>query len=976
MNDWERVQELFLMTVELPAEEQTRFLDSVCLRDERLRRELESLLASDCDSGAAIAEAVQGEAALLLDSEPLTGRRVGAYRIVREIGRGGMGAVYLATRDDAEFQKQVAIKVVKPGMDTTEVLDRFRYERQILANLDHPYIARLFDGGRTDEGLPYFVMEHIEGRPVSEYCRANTLSNRARCELFLRILEAVSYAHRNLVVHRDLKPGNIFVTPDGTPKLLDFGVAKVVGGIDGSHTMTALMRPFTPEYASPEQVLGLSVTTSTDIYSLGAVLYELLTDRRAQPITTPTPSEVERVVCALHVPRPSQIAPSVDADLDNIVMMAMRKEPERRYQSADQFADDIQRYLGSRPILARQDSVVYRLRKFVVRNRLEIAMAIVLVAGLTVGMIVAIFQARRAERALRVAESQRLFALHESAHAKAETERAEVALGSEARQREIAQQQTAVAQEQRDVAQHETVLAEQRLTEMLELAGRTLFDVHDAVAKLPGSIAARKEIVKTTLDYLERLQKESGFNDEMRIALAAAYYKVSLIQGNPFGPSLQDFAGAEASLLKGRDVIAPLYDRRSNDPDVMMRWLEIETGLADLTYQADKYEEAIKTDLDLLPIARRLALASPGDPIAARQEATIENSLALAYLRSWDSQHLGLVHAQHGLTLMRGLLSRYPDDAETKQNFGSLLAVTAGTLKNAGELDEAAEYYQQSIKLREDLLKANPNDTQVRRSLIVAYGNYASILGIPWSANLGRPAEARVYCAKAVALARESVRADSQDATARFDLAMALGRLGMVDPPPGGVKDSLANLQEAFALVEPLAKANPKTPNYADQMALNLEYQGHRYEGLGQARDAIQSYRKSMEVLQPFLDAGPAGMMTQELASEDALARAYASIGDKAAAMDYATHAVEQAEKRNAKPPPDEYHAGALARAYTTLAVLQEKSGDHALARQSVEKALDIWKQTHNRGALSIYSGSGAEAKELLAGLDAGRPLD
>src|SRR5271154_4543571 len=356
MRDWERVQELFLMTADVAVEEQPRLLDLLCADDPELRAEVESLLASDCDSGTIIAEAVQSEASLLLDVEPLAGKRVGAYRIVREIGRGGMGAVYLATRDDEVYQKRVAIKVVKQGMDTADVLNRFRYERQILASLEHPYIARLFDGGSTDQGLPFFVMEYVEGQPVNLFCRGRTLNNRDRCELFLKILEAVAYAHRNLVVHRDLKPGNIFVTGEGTPKLLDFGVAKLISGNgDGSHTVATLMRPFTPEYASPEQVLGLAVTTSTDIYSLGAVFYELLTDRRAQPITTPTPAEIERAVCEMEAPRPSEIAPSVDEDLDNIVLMAMRKEPERRYISVDKFAEDIQRYLSGHPILARQD---------------------------------------------------------------------------------------------------------------------------------------------------------------------------------------------------------------------------------------------------------------------------------------------------------------------------------------------------------------------------------------------------------------------------------------------------------------------------------------------------------------------------------------------------------------------------------------------------------------------------------------------
>ena len=679
------------MTADVAVEEQPRLLDSLCADDPELRAEVESLLASDCDSGTIIAEAVQSEASLLLDLEPLAGKRVGAYRIVREIGRGGMGAVYLATRDDEVFQKRVAIKVVKPGMDTADVLNRFRYERQILASLEHPYIARLFDGGSTDQGLPFFVRECVEGQPVNSYCRGNTLNNRDRCELFLKILEAVAYAHRNLVVHRDLKPGNIFVTEEGTPKLLDFGVAKLISGNgEGGQTITTLLRPFTPEYASPEQVLGLAVTTSTDIYSLGAVFYELLTDRRAQPILTPTPAEIERAVCEMEAPRPSEIAPSVDEDLDNIVLMAMRKEPERRYISVDQFAEDIQRYLSGHPILARQDSVTYRLRKFLVRNRLQLATVTMLIVGLSGGLAVSLRQTRRAEDALRLeGNRQRLLAVHENGRATAEAQRSEGALASEAQQRAIAERQTSIAEEQRDIAQHETEVAEQRLADMLALANRTLFDVHDAVAKLPGSMAARKQIVKTTLDYLERLRKETGLDDDMRLALASAYFKISLIQGTFGAASQQDYAGAEASLMKGEEVLLPLYQKNSSEPKVMTRWIQIQEALADLDYQAGKDPDAIKIDLALLPIAHRLAQASPGDRAAERQESEIEGRLANSYHRM-PGPH-GLEHAERGVWLLREEIARYPDDNDSKEDLASLLSTAAKALLSTGELEKAAE---------------------------------------------------------------------------------------------------------------------------------------------------------------------------------------------------------------------------------------------------------------------------------------------
>ena len=287
--------------------------------------EVSSLLNADLEHDAAIDCAVQSEALILFDEQVPIGAHFGMYVILREIGRGGMGAVYLAVREDQEYRKEVALKVVRRGMDTAEVLARFRYERQILANLEHPYIARLFDGGSTENGVPFFVMEYIEGKPVDVFCRENLRDYKARCQLFLRVLEAVAYAHSSLVIHRDLKPPNILVKEDGSPKLLDFGIAKLLSGNpDGSRTQASSIRPYTPEYASPEQVLGLPITTSTDIYSLGAILYELLTGKPAQPITVQTPGEIERIVCRTEIARPSLQARGLPSDLDNIILMAMR----------------------------------------------------------------------------------------------------------------------------------------------------------------------------------------------------------------------------------------------------------------------------------------------------------------------------------------------------------------------------------------------------------------------------------------------------------------------------------------------------------------------------------------------------------------------------------------------------------------------------------------------------------------------------
>src|SRR5262245_28756322 len=351
--------------------------------------------------------------------------RVGPYRLIREIGRGGMGTVLLAVRSDDAFQKRVAIKVLRRGMDTDAIVGRFRHERQILASLEHPHIASLLDGGTTDDGLPYFVMEYVDGQLVTDYCDAKALDTTSRLELFRKICAAVQHAHQNLVIHRDIKPANVLVTSDGTPKLLDFGIAKLLNPDPGVQTLAATIAGsplMTPEYASPEQVRGETVTTATDVYSLGVLLYELLTGRRPYDLPSRTPDEIQRVVCNSVPVRPSTVVthaassqstrdrPEIDSertrppdadrlrrrlagDLDNIVLKALAKEPSRRYASVDQFSEDIHRHLTGLPVIARKDTLGYRTAKFIRRNRAGVAAAALVVLALVAGLIGTAWQA-------------------------------------------------------------------------------------------------------------------------------------------------------------------------------------------------------------------------------------------------------------------------------------------------------------------------------------------------------------------------------------------------------------------------------------------------------------------------------------------------------------------------------------------------------------------------------------------------------
>src|SRR5215831_1729227 len=438
---WHQVKELFANAQELNPEDRDAFLQKACGADRFLRAEVQSLLVaaeSDFSTGKFSAASMEH---IPLDSAML-GRRIGAYKVVERIGRGGMATVYLASRADEQYEKQVAVKILLPELDSAELLRRFRNERQTLAKLDHPNIVKLLDGGSTEEGLPYLVMDYVDGAQIDTYCDSHQLSTVEKLRLFCQVCAAVQYAHENMVVHRDLKPSNILITHDGTPKLLDFGISKVLlHPGDGTRITQTLTRRMTPAYASPEQVRGETVTVATDIYSLGVVLYELLTGHRPYKLKQNTPQEVERAICEQEPEKPStaigrndtkdlqngslilktpemagllkevpqqKLRRHLRGDLDNIVLMALQKDPRRRYASIQELSTDIVRHLRQLPVKARPNTVTYRISKFVRRRKVEVAAFVVVALVSLAALDYAAWQQRRAvDRARAQLENQR-----------------------------------------------------------------------------------------------------------------------------------------------------------------------------------------------------------------------------------------------------------------------------------------------------------------------------------------------------------------------------------------------------------------------------------------------------------------------------------------------------------------------------------------------------------------------------------------
>lgn len=373
---WDRIQQIFEEASQLPPGKREGWLKRACHDDHSLYIQVESLLNAAGQESGLLEKQIASYATAVATAPP---ERIGPYRVISEVGHGGMGAVYLAERADQQYQRQVAIKIIRSfAAPQAELLRRFRVERQILASLQHPNVAQMLDGDVTDDGIPYLVMEYVKGTRIDEYCSRQALSVRHRIELFRGVCSAVEHAHRNLVIHRDIKPSNILVTDDGTPKLLDFGIAKLLRpgdtrlAIDQTALTAPADRPRTPEYASPEQINGGAITTSTDVYALGIVLYELLAGRHPFADFRSEVRALERATCETEPRRPSAMGSEwtsqLKGDLDAIVLKAIRKEPEHRYASVEQLSEDLGRYLDGFPVVARRGTRRYRTGKFIRRH--------------------------------------------------------------------------------------------------------------------------------------------------------------------------------------------------------------------------------------------------------------------------------------------------------------------------------------------------------------------------------------------------------------------------------------------------------------------------------------------------------------------------------------------------------------------------------------------------------------------------------
>jgi serine/threonine protein kinase len=957
---WACLQDVFLEAAALNSEKQrSSFLDRACRGDLELRLEVEAMLAADDDADKAIEDTVEA-ASNAAFADDLVGRRLGSWLIEREIGRGGMGSVYLGVRADAEFEMRVAIKVIRRGMDTDDVLTRFRHERQILASLEHRNIARLLDGGSTPDGRPYLVMEYIAGRRIDEYCRFRHVSLTERLRLFCEVCDAVAHAHRNLIVHRDLKPGNILVTQEGEPKLLDFGIAKLLSGQApagaGEAALTIVGTRMTLEYGSPEQLRGLAVTTSTDVYSLGAVLYELLCGQRAHALQSYSNAEIEPVICDEEPPRPSVVAAreklpwarQLEGDLDNITLMALRKESERRYSSVEQLAADIQRYQTGMPVLAREDTVLYRSHKFLQRHRMVAIAATLAAASLIGGTGVALREAARADAQRVAAETHRQSAERERARAERESETAQREHLEADRERLRAESNLLEANAQRR-------RAEARLDQLVSLANHTLTNINDTLEHAPGATGARRMIVKTTLDYLDALSKDAAGDPALMRTIAAAYMRLGDVQGLPTRPSLGDTQGALANYRKA-EAIVDAEAARDADVHLTEQWLELQYRIGMVLTSTQQNAAGIAVFEKAIARAEGVRARGSASLDIGRLEGILHQLAAEAYGLS-DSERSAR-HVRREIEIQSKLFAAGPADEELALElataYGRLGALQAAQHHPAPAVENA----RKTIAIREEIARRHPDDVMIQRDLMVGYGRLGDFLGGPLFTETmhDQPAALTSY-RRALEIAEKLAAADPSNRNARIDVAKASVRVGSISVSAEPPADAIMRLRRASEIFESLRRENPKMGGIARDLSMTWEQLGRRLAESGEREEALGWFRRSITLASEITHADP-----RDGSAQDQVMHAYepllpllaeASGRDEVIASAEAAIAAAR-EHLNTGARPDSA-AAFLARAwewqgnvYVKLAQAPNaaepvRSQDLARAREAYAQSLSAW---------------------------------
>jgi len=834
---YEKVKKLFAEALEIAPEKRSEFLNENCA-DAEIKTEVESLLAANAEAenflnDVSAVEVVQNS---YQKSAAFAGQKIGRYRIESEIGRGGMGIVFLAARED--FRQQVALKIIKRGMDSEAIIERFAREREILAALNHPYIARLIDGGTTDDGLPFFVMEYVEGLPLDEFCRRQNLSETARLELFRKICAAVSLAHQKLIVHRDLKPSNILVGEDGTPKLLDFGIAKLLDADAARETQTN-QRVLTPAYASPEQMRGEIVSTASDVYSLGVILSEMLgiQNSKFKIQNSSKPASNYRTNEQNTKTKPQNL----NGDLSNILAMSLREDPLRRYGSSEAFSEDVRRYLEGLPVSARKDSAAYRASKFVKRNRAVVALFALFILSLIAGLAATAWQWR--------------------------------------------------------IARRERVLAEERFDALRKSSSSMINEINGALIDLPSSAPARKLLLDRAMEQLDVLAANSENNPQLQNDLGDAYQNLNYLPDKTLDERItllnqsMDFYGkvlsADAKNTKARKGLAidnvNLADIAREKGDIPkaaehnrqaveilesvirdeLDNIENQTDLWNVYYNAaltlnqqGRAAESLEICRRMTPLADKLARENPVDLSGNEfRRPYLGHGLASADLIYLGENDEALKEINSALDSNKEQLASHPDSIYARLDEAVFYERLSKIFERRGAIDEALETMRESLDISDKLATENAKDNYYLGSAASVRLHLAQLL-----ARGGKYAEAIPYFQSAIKADEQILNADASQRQAKFSLAAAYGGLGNSLVKTGKTDEGLANEKKALETYATIDVANSGDAvlrrDYAEISMLTAEDLMKESGAAQEKEEARELFQKSLQILKPMREEG------------------------------------------------------------------------------------------------------------------------
>jgi len=879
---WQEIRAVLYAASRLEGGARPRYLDESCAGDLELRDEVERLLVAVDESGAFL--------------EPVSRQspggpqlRIGPYVVLDRAGRGGMGVVYHAVRDN-DYRQEVAIKVVRAGAETDFLIARFHLERQALALLNHPNIARLLDGGATPDGWPYLVMEWVEGKPITEYCSQNGLGVRERLRLFLDTADAVEHAHRNLVVHRDLKPSNILITSEGIPKLLDFGIAKIFSHEcnDDPGSLTAGTRLLTPEYASPEQLRGEVVTTATDVYSLGAVLYEILTGIRPLKIENRRPFDMEQQLCAREplapsvVSRPGGVAArELRGDLDNILLKAMQEDPERRYGSVSQFAEDLRRYLQGMPVIARKVTFWYRIGKFTRRNRVTVMAGALVLTAIASGAATTLWQAR-----------------------------------------------VAVAQRAK---------AERRFNEVRKLAHSVLFEFDDAIKTLPGSTSARSLVVKRALEYLDYLASEAREDRSLQMEIASAYQRVGEVQGDPQFPNLGDSQGALASSRKSLAIRETLSRADPGNRELRLALASIHGQISEIMGVSGDSKGAVEHSGKALAIYEALA-GSIGNDTRFQSDLITQTYNHANRLRLAGETDGAVAAYRRAADLSGRIVAAHPLEAEGKIHLATSLDGLGGVLQEKGDTAGALESRRQGLAIRKELAESDPDNAHYRRQLGFSHHNVGLSLMVA-----GDWRGALVHFRRELELFDSLSAADPKDAQAKRNRSLAYKQIGDTLVRNADPHGALEQYRRSLEIDRGLSSTDPGNAQALLDLSFSEGKAGSALAALGRTREALVLLRSGVKRQELLLNHDPTrGLLYGYLAnSYTRAADCLRKSGDGGTALDYYRKAVAARLVLSEKNPASNANRGALAECYTNLGKALTLS-DPADALQQYRNAVEL----------------------------------